>query len=33
VGDLRLVGARSGCVRLVGAGLDDLTLPRRQSKW
>jgi hypothetical protein len=33
VGGLRLVGARPGVVRLVGVGLDTLTLPRQQSKW
>jgi hypothetical protein len=34
VGGLRLVSARPGGVRLVGVGLDDLTLPHVwQSKW
>ena len=32
VGGLRLVGARPSDVRLVGVGLDDLTLPRRHIK-
>jgi hypothetical protein len=34
VGGLRLVGVRPCGVRLVGVGLDDLTLPHVwQSKW